>query len=64
MAYAAEFMLPQRRNEYYLAQISWAVATSMGGYDGSVSDFLIDGGRSEEVEEVEEDLFFSGFNPK
>lgn len=64
MTYAAEFMLPQRRNEYYLAQISWAVATSMGGYEGRVSDFLIDGGRYEEVEEEEEDSFFAGFNPK
>lgn len=39
--YAAENMLPRRRQDYMLANLTYWVAGSMGGYQGKPTDFLV-----------------------
>ena len=34
-------MMPSQRHEFYLAQIAYVAATSMGGYKGSIADFML-----------------------
>ena len=70
--YAARRMLPTRRMEVHLAQISALIAQTMGGSkDSKMSDFLFDPqdiGPEEGEDSPEEDLQtavkFFGFKPR
>lgn len=57
--YAAEFGLPQQRNEIYAAQNAYVAAASFGGYKGKINDFLLQDDSSDE----EEDDVFADFSP-
>lgn len=67
-AYAAQFMLPQRRAEYLHAQTALMVARCMGGYKGGIDGFLLPYSHSDAAAESDdyseqEDVLFDGFNP-
>ena len=34
-------LMPAQRQEYYLAQIAYLTAVTMGGYKGDMADFLL-----------------------
>jgi len=64
-AYARKKMLPQRRLELYLAQISKVIAQTMAGAEVSISDFLFDPKREEVPEaDLEAAKLAFGFNPQ
>ena len=54
--FAREHVLPFRRVELYLAQVSWAVARFMGGNkNAKISDFMIEFGQREPEPETDGD---------
>lgn len=59
--YAAQFGLPNQRIEIYLAQTAYFIAATMGGYKGSLNDFLLK--TSFENQADEEMDVFEGFSP-
>ena len=62
--YAAEEMLPSKRRDYYMAQLTYWVAGTMGGYQGQMTDFLLGVERTtaeaEPDEMVEEGINWDG----
>lgn len=56
--YAAKRLLPWQRMEWYLAQIAWLIAATMGGRtNASITDYLIqtrDDASDEEADDPEE----------
>ena len=61
-------MMPHQKQEYYLAQIAYLVATTMGRFKGDVTDFLL--GNHEIKRQVKqaksdpkENPLFKNFNP-
>lgn len=66
--YAARKMLPQRRLEFYLAQIALTVARAVGGAEGlTLRDFLFDPtddgpGVEVDLDELKAELAFSPKN--
>ena len=60
--------MPMQKQEYYLAQISYLVAATMGGYKGDMTDFLL--GEHEMKKQAKqakadpkENPLFKNFNP-
>lgn len=55
--YAQTEVLPYRRSELYFAQLAYMMACCMGGYQGEVSDFILNKKRiesgSEEAQQVD-----------
>ncbi len=60
VAYAAECMLPHRRFELQLAQLTHWVAGCMGGYKGKMTDFLIGAEKTETETETDDVLDWDG----
>lgn len=61
--YAAKRLLPARRNELHLAQISMLIAKTMGGAkDVGLADFLFEEMPIDEIAEADVASFF-GFDP-
>lgn len=62
--YAAEEMLPSKRRDYYMAQLTYWVASTMGGYQGQMTDFLLGADRTaaeaETDDTAEEDIDWDG----
>lgn len=57
--YADRHMLPLQRQEFYLAQIAYVMAVTMGGFSGEMTDLMLHTGNeaSDETEtEDEEDI--------
>lgn len=46
-------MLPKQRQEFYMAQNSYMVTASMGGYKGEIADFMLKTGDTDEEEQTE-----------
>lgn len=62
---AREQWLPQRRIEWYLAQIAHLIAVTMGGVkDASVSDFMLDLHPVDQAVDLDAAKEFFGFNPR
>lgn len=59
--YAARFGLPSQRAELYAAQTAYLIAATMGGYKGSLNDFLLK--QSAPTENQEEVDVFADFSP-
>ena len=65
-AYAAQFMLPQQRMEYYHAQTALLIARCMGGHKGGLADFMLPYSHTvvaDEGDGSQDELLFDGFNP-
>lgn len=60
-------MMPSQRHEFYLAQIAYVAATSMGGYKGSIADFMLGKQYSSNTREKsvnpKNNPLFKNFNP-
>ena len=61
-------LMPAQRQEYYLAQIAYLTAVTMGGYKGDMADFLL--GEHEMKKQAKqakadpkENPLFKNFNP-
>ena len=61
-------LMPAQRKEYYLAQIAYLTAVTMGGYKGDMADFLL--GEHEMKKQAKqakadpkENPLFKNFNP-
>ena len=61
-------LMPAQRQEYYLAQIAYLTAVTMGGYKGDIADFLL--GEHEMKKQAKqakadpkENPLFKNFNP-
>lgn len=61
--YAAKRMLPMRRLELHLAQLSLLVATAHGAKDKTLSDFLFDPVDDTPVDDLDAAVDFFGFSP-
>lgn len=59
-------LMPMQKQEYYLAQMAYLVAATMGGFKGGIGDFLLGDRREQEksakAPQVHKDLF-KNFNP-